>query len=100
MPSGTRITHRVGGAGSNFVREYSRGLSMKNLIWVLGALLSVLTVAAQPRPAGQNLTWAYPIPDKAPPSAEDAGPKKIPGSARSYTQAQIDDQFNPPDWFP
>ena len=73
---------------------------MKNLIWVPIASLSIFTVAAQPQPAGKNLTWAYPIPDKAPPSADDAGPKRIPGSARSYTQAQIDDQFNPPDWFP
>ena len=26
--------------------------------------------------------------------------KKLAGSTRSFTQAQIDDQFNPPDWFP
>ena len=24
----------------------------------------------------------------------------VPGSAKKYTQAQIDDPFNPPDWFP
>ncbi len=51
--------------------------------------------------AGQELGWAYPVPDPTPPaSAADAAPKRIPGSSRSYTQAQIDDQFNPPDWFP
>lgn len=27
-------------------------------------------------------------------------PKSLPGSARSYTQEQIDDLLNPPDWFP
>lgn len=27
-------------------------------------------------------------------------PKLLPGSARSYTQEQIDDLLNPPDWFP
>ena len=70
---------------------------MKYLIWSLVVLLSVSTVLAQ---AGKDLTWAYPIPDKAPPSSGDNGPKKLPGSSRSYTQAQIDDQFNPPDWFP
>jgi hypothetical protein len=26
--------------------------------------------------------------------------KQVPGSERAYTQAQIDDAFNPPDWFP
>ena len=24
----------------------------------------------------------------------------MPGSSKQYTQAQIDDPFNPPDWFP
>src|SRR5579864_5593017 len=48
----------------------------------------------------KKLTWADPVPDKNPPSGGDAGPKRIPGSSKSFTQAQIDDQFNPPDWFP
>ena len=26
--------------------------------------------------------------------------KSVPGSTKQYTQAQIDDPFNPPDWFP
>ena len=26
--------------------------------------------------------------------------KSLPGSSKQYTQAQIDDVFNPPDWFP
>lgn len=51
--------------------------------------------------AQDSLTWAYPFPDKTPPpGSAEAGPKKLAGSSRSYTQAQIDDQFNPPDWFP
>ncbi len=29
-----------------------------------------------------------------------AEPRHIPGSAKSYTPVQIDDLFNPPDWFP
>jgi mono/diheme cytochrome c family protein len=45
--------------------------------------------------------WAFPVADKDQPPAEDeSAPKHIPGSARTYTQAQIDDLFNPPDWFP
>jgi cytochrome c553 len=46
-------------------------------------------------------TWAFPVADKDQPPPEDEGaPMHIPGSARSYTQTQIDDLFNPPDWFP
>ncbi len=71
---------------------------MKHLICASIALVSI-AVGAQAQ-AGKDLTWAYPTPDKAPPGTGDAGPKKIPGSTRSFTQAQIDDQFNPPDWFP
>jgi cytochrome c553 len=71
---------------------------MKHLICASIALVS-MAVGAQAQ-AGKDLTWAYPTPDKAPPGTGDAGPKKIPGSTRSFTQTQIDDQFNPPDWFP
>jgi cytochrome c553 len=50
---------------------------------------------------GKDLNWAYPVPDPTPPgSAADNATKKLDGSTRAYTQAQIDDQFNPPDWFP
>src|SRR5450755_3407808 len=74
---------------------------MKTLICASIALLSIAVVGAQAQSqAGKNLTWAYPIPDKTPPGTDEPGPKKIPGSTRSFTQAQIDDQFNPPDWFP
>ena len=31
---------------------------------------------------------------------DDGKLKQAPGSARFYTQAQIDDPMNPPDWFP
>jgi len=68
---------------------------MKN--WMMIAALAALPALAQ---NGKDLTWAYPMPDKNPPTAADNGPKKLPGSTRSYTQAQIDDQFNPPDWYP
>jgi cytochrome c553 len=50
---------------------------------------------------GKDLVWAYPVPDpSAPGGAADNAPKKLAGSSRAYTQAQIDDQFNPPDWYP
>jgi cytochrome c553 len=64
-------------------------------------LLNIFTICAQTPQAGKSLTWAYPVPDPAPAGgAADTTPKQIPGSSRSYTQAQIDDQYNPPDWFP
>jgi cytochrome c553 len=76
---------------------------MKHLVWSLLPLLALFALVAQPQQSstkGKDLVWAYPVPDKNPPASEDKGPKKLPGSTRSYTQAQIDDQFNPPDWFP
>lgn len=43
----------------------------------------------------------FPVPDDEPPASEqDTGPKQLSGSTRSYTQAEIDDQFIRPNWFP
>src|SRR6202035_6198692 len=73
---------------------------MKHLTLVLIALLSFLAAVALPQQSGQ-LTWAYPVPDTNPPPAGDAKElKRLPRSTKSYTQAQIDDQLNPPDWYP
>ncbi|MCL2430736.1 MAG: c-type cytochrome [Alphaproteobacteria bacterium] len=45
--------------------------------------------------------WAFPVADKVqPPTRQDDLPKTVAGSPKSYTQAQIDDLKNPPDWFP
>jgi cytochrome c553 len=74
---------------------------MKNIIGALAAMVSfAIWALPQQPPAGKSLTWAYPVPDPAAASAPDATAKKLAGSSKSYTQAQIDDQFNPPDWFP
>jgi cytochrome c553 len=44
--------------------------------------------------------WAFPVADKVqPPTKLDDQPKTVAGSSKSYTQAQIDDLKNPPDWF-
>jgi cytochrome c553 len=66
------------------------------------ALICVLFAAAAyaQQPAPKPLAWAYPVPDPPPVTAPDNTPKRAPGSTKSYTQAQIDDQFKPPDWFP
>src|SRR5258706_4933682 len=67
---------------------------MRNLICVLGiVLLPGLAIGAE------NPEWAYP-PTPKPAALDNAVQKQMPGSAKKYTQAQIDDGFNPPDWFP
>jgi cytochrome c553 len=59
-------------------------------------LATAFTLSAQTRP-----DWAFLTPDKQqPPASEEAGPLHIPGSAKEYTAAQIDDLSNPPVWFP
>jgi cytochrome c553 len=62
----------------------------------LVALLCVPAYAAEPA------HWAYPLVVEKPvaPGSEETGPLQIPRSAKTYTSAQIDDLFNPPDWFP
>ncbi len=59
------------------------------------AVLASLAVAA----AADGLDWAYPVTPRAEPP-DNLILKQVPDSTRAYTQAQIDDPFNPPDWFP
>jgi cytochrome c553 len=78
---------------------------MRNLTWLLiPALLSVIAIAAEPpqQNSADHPAWAFLTPDANPPAGADApsGPVKIPGSTKSYTQKEIDDLANPPDWFP
>jgi cytochrome c553 len=74
---------------------------VKKLIFVLTGLVAVSAIGMAQDQKGASLTWAYPMPDKTPPpGAGEKGPKTLPGSTKSYTQAQIDDQFAPPDWYP
>lgn len=76
----------------------------RKLMWlVVPALLSLIAIAAQPpqQSSEDHPAWAFPAPDANPPAgAEPTGPVKVPGSAKSYTQKEIDDLANPPDWFP
>lgn len=70
----------------------------------LKALIPVVMVAVLP-----SLAFAADRPDWAfPPAQQDAVPvehddglaKHVPGSSLAFTQKQIDDRMNPPDWFP
>ena len=59
--------------------------------------------AAAPAPAPVTpLPWAYPINPPAPPAPPSTDPtlKHVPNSTKAFTQAQVTDGFNPPDWHP
>ena len=68
---------------------------MKNVTVVM--VLAYLFVPTM----GAAQEWAYQVVEHIPPSDIDVdAPRMMPGSSRSYSQAQIDDDWNPPDWFP
>ena len=52
-----------------------------------------------PAIAADDLSWAYPLTPRAD-QPDNLILKQVPGSTKAYTQVQIDDPFNPPDWFP
>jgi len=73
---------------------------MRRLLWVL--MIGLVPVMA-PILAGaaERPDWAFPVTDKVqPPLPPDEQPHTVPGSDKSYTRKQIDDLFNPPDWYP
>src|SRR4029453_6830147 len=70
------------------------GLSMKNVVVALALALLTGPVLAADTP-----DWAYPVTPKPEPK-DNVVLKQMPGSSKQYTQAHIDDRFNPPDWFP
>src|SRR5216683_8310185 len=49
--------------------------------------------------AADDLSWAYPATPRVD-APDNLILKQVPDSTKAYTQAQIDDPFNPPDWFP
>jgi cytochrome c553 len=73
---------------------------MRNLLWVL--LIGLAPIAAPILAlAAERPDWAFPVTDKVPPPLPpDDAPHTVPGSDKSYTRKQIDDLFNPPDWYP
>ena len=70
---------------------------MKIIVSIAAA--AALSAAAAVAFAADNPDWAYP--ETPPPQQQDnTEMKSVPGSSKQYTQAQVDDPFNPPDWFP
>jgi cytochrome c553 len=70
---------------------------MKRLACIL--LLALLPLAA-PAAATERPEWAFGPEQPNPRQPDDGKLKQAPGSTKFYTQAQIDDPMNPPDWFP
>lgn len=76
--------------------------------YLLCALLASSTfvppIAASPqqqRAPAMGPDWAFPVSDaEQPPRGDPSAPVKVAGSAKTYTEAQVDDLMNPPDWFP
>src|SRR5215216_3232150 len=74
---------------------------------VAGAFVSLLSIttytqvnpAQLPNPPAREPQWAFPVIQQQLP-AEPAEPKKVPGSSKTYTPAEIDNLTAPPDWFP
>jgi cytochrome c553 len=64
-------------------------------------VISIIALAASSMIAlaADELDWAYPVAPRPEP-LDNLILKQVPDSTRAYTQAQIDDPFNPPDWFP
>src|SRR5579863_5205166 len=86
------------------VTRKSVGTFSRVLICALAlALIPSLRIGAQSAQPWHlpDIPWAFPVRDKVPPVIDDrSGPQHVPGSTKSYTQEQIDDIGNPPDWFP
>jgi cytochrome c553 len=62
------------------------------------ALLLLAPVVAR---AAEPPSWAFPVTDKVQPPPKDADQlHTAPGSPLKLTRAQINDLFNPPDWYP
>ena len=61
--------------------------------------IGVLGLLALPAHAQTLPAWAYPVNPTLTP-LDDTVHKHLADSTKAYTQAQIDDGFNPPDWYP
>ena len=71
---------------------------MRIFIGVMALALVPFVAAAADRP-----DWAFPPKTPGPAVVlppDDGKPKQVPGSAKGFTQKQIDSQMGPPDWFP
>lgn len=63
-----------------------------------GLALGGVALAAEQGPP----IWAYPVPKTmpAPSKPDNTVQRHVPGSKAHFTEAAVNDRFNPPDWFP
>jgi cytochrome c553 len=67
--------------------------------WLCASMLLLLPAVAIAADAPPD--WAYPAaPANFQPPPDNGQPKHVAGSTRSYTEKDINDFLNPPDWFP
>jgi cytochrome c553 len=68
----------------------------------LASLFALVAAAQNPTTIPNGLpSWAYNIPDKAqPPVVPLTGTIRAPGSSKEYDVAGVENNSNPPDWFP
>ena len=62
--------------------------------------IAVLGLLVVPVVAAELPEWAYPVAPPAGPPPDNTVQKSLPGSTKTYTAAQINDRFGPPDWYP
>jgi cytochrome c553 len=62
--------------------------------------VAVLGVLASPAMAAELPQWAYPVAPPAGSPPDNTVQKSLAGSTKTYTAAQINDRFGPPDWYP
>ena len=74
---------------------------MRALVWILMLSFSMSIVSPMAQ-AADKPDWAFPTLDKVQPQVapDDGKPKSAPGSSKAYTRAEIEDLYNPPDWYP
>lgn len=63
------------------------------------AAIALLGALALPAQAAELPDWAYPV-NPTPKPLDNKTQIHLPGSSKAYTQVEIDDGFNPPDWYP
>ena len=86
--------------GKHFVGKKSTKVLAVSLLL---ALFPLVRVGAQSAKQWKlpDIPWAFPVRDKVQPVLDERkGPVHVPGSNKTYTQDEIDNIGNPPDWFP
>ena len=68
------------------------------MVLLSAGVYSAQQPAAPAAPAANRPTWAFPVQEGSLPT--EPGPKKLPGSDKSYTPEEIDNLMAAPDWYP